>query len=307
MRSSYFTHLLRSVWVAGAMAISLNAPAVVTVVINFTDSLGEGFFDPTLGPARQSAFFYAVNQWASQLVGTVPIQIEASFDGLGGTPTSAILGQAFFTSAHANFVGAPLPNTWYPVALANQLAGTDNTPVQPDIVAIFNSDVDDPIVLGSVNFYYGTDGNPGPHVDFVTVALHELGHGLGFASLLDLNTGQWAAGLPDIYSIQLTQQGVGDFSGMTDGQRATAVISGQVYWKGANVVAEKGGQVKMYAPNPVEPGSSISHWDPSNSPDLLMEPAYSGAHHSVDLTKQAFQDLGWSFVPPAQVAGWELY
>jgi len=306
MRNVRLHHGVLSLCVALALAIPLSVGAV-TVSINYTDSPGEGFFDPTLGPARQAAFNYAVNLWAAQLVGSVPIEIHASFDPLGGTPTSAILGQAYFPTAYANFTGAPLPNTWYPVGLANQLAGTDNAPTQPDIVAVFNSDVDNPTVLGSVDFYYGTDANPGSHVDFVTVALHELGHGLGFATLLDLSTGQWAAGLPDVYSIQLTQQGVGDFTGMTNAQRAAAVISGQVYWKGANVVSEKGSQVKIYAPNPVEPGSSISHWDPSNTPDLLMEPAYSGAHHSVDLTKQAFQDLGWSFVPPAQVGGWELY
>jgi hypothetical protein len=54
------------------------------------------------------------------------------------------------------------------------------------------------------------------------------------------------------------------------------------------------GLVKIYAPNPLEPGSSVSHWDISASPNLLMEPAInSDLSSSVDLTKYHFEDIGW--------------
>ena len=54
------------------------------------------------------------------------------------------------------------------------------------------------------------------------------------------------------------------------------------------------GQVLLYAPNPVESGSSVSHFDTSAIPDLLMEPAInSGLHDTVDLTREAFEDIGW--------------
>jgi hypothetical protein len=50
----------------------------------------------------------------------------------------------------------------------------------------------------------------------------------------------------------------------------------------------------LYAPNPLEPGSSVSHWDPIATPDLLMEPAInSDLVHRVDLTQQLFVDIGW--------------
>jgi hypothetical protein len=65
--------------------------------------------------------------------------------------------------------------------------------------------------------------------------------------------------------------------------------------------------VKIYAPNPYESGSSISHWDPSNTPNLLMEPAYFGAHHDIDITGAAFKDEGWTVLPPASVHDWSLY
>ncbi|HEU4334589.1 MAG TPA: FlgD immunoglobulin-like domain containing protein, partial [Candidatus Eisenbacteria bacterium] len=58
--------------------------------------------------------------------------------------------------------------------------------------------------------------------------------------------------------------------------------------------AHPDGQVRMYAPNPVQLGSSVSHFDDTASPDILMEPAInSGLHDTVDLTHPLFVDLGW--------------
>ncbi|HET9950605.1 MAG TPA: PA domain-containing protein [Candidatus Eisenbacteria bacterium] len=54
------------------------------------------------------------------------------------------------------------------------------------------------------------------------------------------------------------------------------------------------GRMKMYAPNPVESGSSVSHFDVSATPDVLMEPAINtGLHDTVDLTHDLLVDLGW--------------
>jgi len=55
-----------------------------------------------------------------------------------------------------------------------------------------------------------------------------------------------------------------------------------------------GGRVLMYAANPFQSGSNVSHWDVSATPDLLMEPIInSSLSQDVDLTIQAFGDLGW--------------
>jgi hypothetical protein len=54
-------------------------------------------------------------------------------------------------------------------------------------------------------------------------------------------------------------------------------------------------RVKLYAPNPYEGGSSISHWDVSAFPNILMEPAINNNLSSdVDLTLAHFDDLGWT-------------
>lgn len=53
--------------------------------------------------------------------------------------------------------------------------------------------------------------------------------------------------------------------------------------------------LRMNAPDPVEPGSSVSHWTPAAFPNLLMEPAISGSlFDNVDLTLNLFEDIGWS-------------
>lgn len=62
--------------------------------------------------------------------------------------------------------------------------------------------------------------------------------------------------------------------------------------------ASPGGQALMNAPNPVQPGSSISHWDPIAFPNQLMEPAInSDLTHAVDapvdLTRPLLADIGW--------------
>jgi hypothetical protein len=50
----------------------------------------------------------------------------------------------------------------------------------------------------------------------------------------------------------------------------------------------------MYSPNPYQGGSSVSHWDTSMEPSLLMEPALNNNLSSdIDLTRQAFADIGW--------------
>ncbi|MGZ5484040.1 MAG: PA domain-containing protein [Pyrinomonadaceae bacterium] len=54
----------------------------------------------------------------------------------------------------------------------------------------------------------------------------------------------------------------------------------------------------MYAPNPLEGGSSVSHWDNSLLPNQLMEPNIGGdLSHAVspplDLTLSLFKDIGW--------------
>ena len=94
-----------------------------------------------------------------------------------------------------------MAGTWYPVALANALAGSDIDPGGDDIDATFNSSIGTTCPFPSV-WYYGLDGNAGSNIDFVSVLLHELGHGLGFLTFVDLASGAKALGFNDTFSAQ---------------------------------------------------------------------------------------------------------
>ncbi|MFI5180851.1 MAG: PA domain-containing protein [Thermoanaerobaculia bacterium] len=62
------------------------------------------------------------------------------------------------------------------------------------------------------------------------------------------------------------------------------------------------GQMLLYAPNPVQAGSNVSHWDTSCSPNLLMEPVINNdLPIGVDITPDALRDIGWfGTTPPSQ-------
>jgi uncharacterized repeat protein (TIGR01451 family) len=61
--------------------------------------------------------------------------------------------------------------------------------------------------------------------------------------------------------------------------------------------ASAGGRALLYATNPVQTGSSVSHFEAAAFPNLLMEPAINGdlnpLLNNVDLTFETFQDIGW--------------
>lgn len=60
--------------------------------------------------------------------------------------------------------------------------------------------------------------------------------------------------------------------------------------------ADEQGRVYLYAPRTVAPGSAIAHWDPSVTPNLLMEPFLNAdldAGADTDLTHFQLQDIGW--------------
>jgi hypothetical protein len=58
--------------------------------------------------------------------------------------------------------------------------------------------------------------------------------------------------------------------------------------------ADAAGRVFVYTPVPFALGSSVSHWDTSCDPNVLMEPALNPELSSkVDLTQAQMADIGW--------------
>lgn len=58
--------------------------------------------------------------------------------------------------------------------------------------------------------------------------------------------------------------------------------------------ADDDGRARMYDPNPLQSGSSVSHFDVTAYPNLLMEPSLnSDLTDDVGLTYELFVDIGW--------------
>ncbi len=446
---------------AGLLALAPMADAATITIVNL-DSAGEGFNDATVvapvggnpgttrGAQRLFVFQTAASIWGSLLPSAVEIRVNANFNPLSCDATSAVLGGANSATNVANFAGAEQTNTWYPIALANRMAGVDLAGAANDINAQFNSTLDGGTCLGGTTWYYGIDGNEGTNVELLPVVLHELGHGLGFAGTTSLTTGALLSSRANIYERNLFDRTLGlQWPAMTNAQRLTsAVNSGNLVWTGSAVrtiaptilgqrtdlsidsppaiagikifgnaafgprpdaqaisgevvlvddevapvsdgcegigngplvagniaLIDRGfcpfidkaanaqavgaiaviiinnvagappamggslpgltipvvsitqadgnaikaqlltgpvtatlgpnagfiagcddeGRPRMYAPNPVEQGSSVSHWDTSAEPSLLMEPFITnGLSSDVDLTQFAFEDIGW--------------
>jgi hypothetical protein len=142
----------------------------------------------------------------------------------------------------------------------------------------------------------------------VTVVLHELTHGLGFFTAVDLDSGSKFNGFDDVFMQHLEDHGTGLlYPLMTDVERAAANRgTGNLHWIGANVVAagdflqdgrHSSGHLEIYAPNPPRAGSSLSHFSDELAPDELMEPFYTRSNHAPGLAAPLFQDIGWRLNP----------
>ena len=273
----------------------------IQIVANYTDGPDEGFFDPTLGAARRAAFEYALGIWEG-LIGPSyageTIVVEASMDPMGGSSSSAVLGSAWTPTIHRDYDGL-VSGTWYGAALANHLVGEDLYYL-PEVMASFNSDVDDSEVLGSTDWYYGLDGNPDGDIDFVTVVLHEVGHGLNFFDLMN-SDGSFAYGYMGIYE-RFVELGDGTPlpSLSSNAERAAAIVSDDLWWSGAEGVAGNAGvRPKLYAPTTYRSGSSVSHLDETVHRYELMSPFYSGADHTPsELELGILVDMGWTLIAP---------
>ncbi|HUF04338.1 MAG TPA: FG-GAP-like repeat-containing protein [Aridibacter sp.] len=302
---------------AGVLREGSLSGSTISIVNN--DGAGEGFNDPTaatpeggntgttLGEQRLNVFNFAADIWEAFLDSNVEVRIRSQFDPLSCTPTSAVLGGASPTTVHREFAGRIFDGTWYHQALANKLAGADLS-ASPDINATFNSSINnDPDCAAGLRFYHGLDNTTPPGtINLLVVILHEFAHGLGFSDFANANTGELFNGFPDVFTTFMFDRTTGKFwNDMTNGERmASAINDGNVLWSGSNVSVASGflvngrdpsnGFVQLYTPNPVEGGSSISHWDTDANPNLLMEPDITlNLPLTLDLARQQMRDVGW--------------
>jgi len=255
---------------------------------------------------ERTATEYALSLWSKELAGVVPIDIKVDLIDMGDP---YILGCSYDRPFFFN----PQTKTWYPITLWNQLVGYNASSLN-HIKIEMNS---------GFSWYLGTDGNPSySQCDYVTTMLHEVNHGLGFADNLFYNDGYpqynghfyWYS--EDMEYIYIGEEGDDDdpnafcrqlFQGLsgpcitelTASQRVALVTSGNLYAgrPGSKLLEANGGsRVKMYAPNPYQPGSSISHWDDYSPFSTFMEHATDGsAYHTIGSREIGMLlDMGWT-------------
>ncbi len=323
MRMKALRTLSAALVAAGLWGLAPGASAV-TLNITYTDSPGEGFLDPVLGAQRRACIEAAAANWADRLEGSVPIEIHAAMDSMPGGTDWAVLGGAGAGWYSGNFNNAPVHNVYYSGALANQLAGTDLEPNDPEIYITYNSDVDGDVVLGASKFYYGTDGrvtfSTGGglsyyNIDFYQTCLHEIGHGLGLTPFVRQD-GSWNGGYPHIYDTFLATAdtaGATRLTALDPVTRAQRIVQNTLFFAGSNARMAAGGvSPKLYAPNPYEAGSSVAHldentysapWTSGSMPNARLNETMTPRlgpgtmHHNGPLVAGVLKDLGWRLRP----------
>ncbi len=159
------------------------------------------------------------NVWGKVLDSPVTIRVSASFAPLECDATHAVLGQAGSSSFEFDVPGQD-PNLVFPEALADRIAGVNLWPGAPDIEAEFNGSL--PECFPDLDWYYGLDATAfDDKADLVMTVLHEIGHGLGFASTVDDQTGEFlAVDLADPFTAKLVNAQTGKhWDTMTNAER----------------------------------------------------------------------------------------
>jgi len=250
------TRFLASILAAALVVLPASLGAANVVLIN-GDPAGQGFNDPTpvapvggntgttLGAQRLIAFQHALNIWSAQLSSPIDIAVFATFEPLPCTAGSGVLGAAGPVSLWRDFTGAQFGGHWYPDALASKLFGADLSTGDPDplnnaeIQALFNSDLGSANCLAGSPFYLGLDNAHGTAIDLVAVVLHEVGHGLGFATFTDGITGAYFGGFPGIFDrFALDTSTNKTWDVMTDAERVVSAVNARrLVWNGGIVSA----------------------------------------------------------------------
>ncbi|TDR43282.1 hypothetical protein DFR29_107295 [Tahibacter aquaticus] len=297
----------------------------------------------TLGEQRRNALARAGELLAQQLQSPMPISVHACWKALGGSQSEgariAAAGPSTFIVDTEDFVVPWLPDkySWYAVTEAVRLSGTPqcgtfgNDCNEPDIEATFNSDLDPPVNIINVPFYYGFTGasKPARSIDFITTTMHELTHGMGFVSLINVDPDDGVVGArgsseggesyDDAFSRQLvavdTQaRSYQPFLGpaTSDAQRASAAVSNDsVRWAGMEAVMSALNQRRdqpmpdnfplIFAPceraaagDPCKtrPGSTLSHTVQAG--DLMNAFDDGSSNRSLGLALPMLHALGWA-------------
>ncbi|MEZ5441376.1 MAG: hypothetical protein R3F15_07805 [Lysobacterales bacterium] len=287
----------------------------------------------TLGEQRRLAVLDAVSRISAGFRSEAPITVRACWDELEADETSAVLAQAgpeglfindpsLFDDQQPGLRQTFLPEShaWYAAAPSAKLAGTTFCRIaggpcdsRVDVTITFNSVVDSNGLFGG-GFYYGLNPPPLGAIDFIGIAMHEISHGLGFLSLVQVSDGGAGAGSEffgrdDIFSRQLVDTRSGQptsFSRSSNADRRAAMTSvTKLQWVEPEALASpfytpRGSEpgVRIYAPSTLRPGSTLSHIDLVYRGDLMVPSSSAqGGNRALKLTQPMLNAVGWRSEP----------
>lgn len=282
-------------------------------------------------PEARAAFERAVDIWETHIRSDVVIKVRANYGSQAGDNVLASAGSFNLWSATTEDGEESI----YPDALIDALLGrnaAEDDPQVPDDAPDIRAQFSD-----QVDWYFGPapPGGPGPasgEVDFTTVVLHELAHGLGFFGSLEVSDtqGEWRYGdLPMIYDrFAEDQDGVSLINTSLYPNPSTALAdaltSNEIFFKGpesyvAAAVARGPVPLKLYLPSTWERGSSYSHVDEGTygrgDANALMTPRIGGGeliHQPGSLACGILVEMGWGPGPgckqliDAEVVGFKV-
>ena len=155
-------------------------------------------------------------------------------------------------------------------------------------------------------FSTGVNWNIGPgtpsfsQYDYRSVITHEIGHTLGFDSTYNPTSDTFSSQGLSVWDKNLVDNaGNHPVAGGTGTPHNFNQVANPVFFTGSNAVANYGGNVPVYAPNPYQSGSSMSHLDQTLLPNALMRPAFGAGNSTrapTALEWEIMKDLGWSVV-----------
>ncbi|MFO7847430.1 MAG: T9SS type A sorting domain-containing protein [Balneolaceae bacterium] len=256
-----------------------------------------------------NAFEYAMGIWETHIESEVPIRIEATWTSLDEN----VLGSAGPTRI-AQIPPVGEPDTWYTIAQASAMTGEDIVndieDEEFDVIMNINCDFED--------WYFAQDANPPANmIDFVTVVLHEIGHGIGFIGSMqgdeDLRIAEWGFGstagetFPIAYDlfaedgeqISLINESVYPQQSEELYDALTGEFDGIFFNGGDANIINAGLPVKLYSPFPWQSGSSYSHLDQETfgqTENSLMRPRLDrqfAIHSPGPVMCGMLGDMGW--------------
>jgi hypothetical protein len=245
------------------------------------------------------AFQYAVDVWKDLIYSTVPIRIKATWEVLA----SDVLGSCSPSDYYYNFNSTQIWNCYYPVAMVEKMMGQDvNSPLAYDIEASFNSSF--------TNWYFGIDGaTPVDKYDFVSTALHELGHGLGFHGFFYTQRGKGGYGSTDGLSAAFDQYVINKSGEQLVDEKLFTNPSIKMYqsltsgWLAFKTALVSDSLPRLYAPITWDGGSSVYHLNddtyPNGDPNSLMTHAMGkgeAIHSPGPNTLAIMYDMGWKSI-----------